>query len=248
MNRHSRKFLFFAIAIVGVVSIVGTGFCVFAYSDESRADKYIGVKVEHTSDLGAFTVELPNFAVLEEGAELGSSSTLTGINFYLGGDFKKNDSNEVFEGEGKPLFNPVSEIKFKTLSNVDRTLADKMYFGMKVKITSGLLSEYMRSSSWYDSRAKLAANADYLDLKKLVGDTYPVVSGKENFEMTAAEGGGFVFTFRVSTTLLAMCFEYKEGKNPSTKEAYEAMVNAISADPNGSTITISLIQDLEVSA
>lgn len=249
MRKALRRLAVAVFIITAVCAVVGTGFALWAFSTERRADTKVGVVVNEVAVNGEFYGQLPPYAVLEESGG-GVNGTVTGINFYNVGLFKKEGEDAPLEGDKRGvLYDTAVEISFKTLREMTKDEADKMLFGMKLTIQSGILPKIMHTSSWYRTRRKItdeATEEEYIDLKALVCDIHPVIDGKDNFEYSQnADDGTWLFTFRFTTTLLNMCFEYYATSVPDSAKKYNKLIDELKSASEQSEIVLTLWQGKE---
>lgn len=252
MRRTWRSLAVAAFVIVTITAIVGTGFAFWAFSTERRADLKFGVYINEVAVNGRFFGQIPPYAVLEEGGGTSVNGTVTGITFYNVGLFYKDGEGTPLEGDQKVgvLYDTAVELQFKTAQDMTADEAATLVFGMRMTLNGGLLPEFMHTSTWYRTRSKImdsVSGEEYIDLKTLVSELHPVVSGKKNFEYSPNGDGSWTYYFRFTTTMLNMCFEYNKANIPDKAETYNQMVNRLknATSAEQSKIVLTLWQGKE---
>jgi hypothetical protein len=207
-----------ALALTCAAAIFGTGFALWNFSAERRADGDLGVRVTQSATLGKFQVRDIMHAVIDGGTGAGVNPTITGVSFY------KNDPVTL-----KPMTDTEFTVTFQADANHIPELEEneawrKVTFGIRLSVPESMES-FLTHTEFYNTR--LQANG-YLDLKQLAIEQTDHFGDPELTDSDFFYENG-LFTFRLTTVTLNRFFTYVRSAAPDSLDRYGALPERFSS-------------------
>lgn len=203
-KKFASAAIVFAAAALFIAAVIGVAFSdwIFGGSDD---DTNITVNIEESSNaqMGEWdTSDSLLYAVVDGAVGSSTREAITGITFYKG-------------SEDSVVMDKTFTVTFTCTGNTSEGLA----FGIGVSLT-GALADYFEKSSLFETAAgKSDAVPDGYASLTVLGDDELVKIKRINTE----EDGCAVVQFKINTGAISSFFSYKDGKLPTTQEAYDAL-------------------------
>lgn len=209
-----RAYVYFILAVLCVFSVLGTGFALWTFGEQSGGILDMGVRVTQSSVLGEFS-SVPKLAcvVLDGGKGSGMNPTITGVSFYKGE--VENTSVAVTDTAFDIQFTVKEEFRPDINQNNNYEL---VAFGLRIDVPEKL-KDIITHTDFYNNHAD---KDGFIDLKALVIELTDHFEGYGNSDFDYDKDKG-VFTFKLTTTTLNRFFTYIPSEEPNTLEKYEVL-------------------------
>lgn len=155
MKRSSNRLMLILLSILGVTSIIGTGFAVFVFIDDDKVavkEANIGLSLEPIAISGQFRIDqAPSKLVLSEGNKT-SNDLFEGINFYTS---KYDENGQEFVDQDDKLIFTFSKPTGEVLDYLTTSGRTRIRLGVKFEISNTINNGYKALSSYIETVSTL---------------------------------------------------------------------------------------------